>query len=331
MKLPNFNLSTMSSERKTTRFVWGAIAVLFVVSSLIAIRQDYFVRNTAIYFFAPNAQGLSKGMAVKFIGFKVGSVQEISMQANASVKVKVSLDNDYLHLIGQDAKARLIKEALVGESVVEIIQGQQQARQVSQNSVLEFERAQDAGSIAENLAAQLQPILADVRQITSSINNPGGDVQQILKNINQVTGGLRDTVGKFNATVGEFNATVGQFNSLAQSGNQKLDGVYVKVDRALDLANSSLETLDKAIPKLVGKADTTMDNVQSATSDIKRMTTESADQIPTLVRNTNALVQDGQETLKGVQKSWPLNSMFPKPEETALPVDGYVAPPPVKP
>ncbi len=314
----------MNSERKTTRFVWGAIAVLFVVSCLIAIRQDYFVRNTAIYFFAPNAQGLSKGMAVKFIGFKVGSVQEISMQANASVKVKVSLDNDYLHLIGQDAKARLIKEALVGESVVEIIPGQQQARQVSQNSVLEFERAQDAGSIAENLAAQLQPILTDVRHITTSINNPGGDVQQILKNLNQVTGGLRDTVGK-------FNATVGQFNSLAQSGNQKLDGVYVKVDHALDRVNSSLETLDKAIPKLVGKADTTLDNVQSATSDIKRMTTESSDQIPALVRNTNALVRDGQETLKGVQKSWPLNSLFPKPEETVLPVDGYVEPPPVKP
>lgn len=314
----------MHSERKTNRFVWGAIAVLFVVSSLIAFRQDYFVRNTAIFFFAPNAQGLSKGMAVKFIGFKVGRVQEISMQSNASVKVKLSLDDDYVHLIGQDAKARLIKEALVGESVVEIIPGEQQARQVTQNSVLEFERGQDAGSIAENLAAQLQPILTEVRQITTSINNPSGDVQQILKNLNQATGGLRETMG-------QLNATLGQFNTLAQNGNQKLDGVYVKVDRALDLANSSLEALDKAIPKLAGKADTTLDNVQAATSDIKRMTAESSDQIPTLVRNTNALVQDGQETLKGVQKSWPLNSMFPKPEETALPVDGYVVPPPVKP
>jgi len=324
MKLPNFNLSTLNTERKTTRFMWGAIAVLLVVSTLIAFRQDYFVRNTAIYFFAPNAQGLSKGMAVKFIGFKVGSVQEISMQSNATVKVKLSLDNDYVRLIGQDSKARLMKEALVGESVVEIIPGEQQVRQVTQNSVLEFERGQDAGSLAENLAAQLQPILTDVKQITSSINNPRGDVQQILKNLTQVTGGLRDTVG-------QVNQTVGQFGSLAQSSNQKLDGVYVKVDHALDRVNSSLETLDKAIPKLVGKADTTLDNVQAATIDIKRMTTESSDQIPTLVRNTNALVQDGQETLKGVQKSWLLNDLFPRPEETALPVDGYVAPTQPKP
>lgn len=299
------------------RFMWGAILVLLAVSGLIAFQQDYFVRNTSIYFFAPNAQGLSKGMAVKFIGFKVGSVQEISMQSNASVKVKLSLDNDYVRLIGQDAKARLVKEALVGEGVVEIIPGEQQARQVTENSVLKFERGMDAGSMVETLTGQLQPILADVHQITSSINNPRGDVQQILKNLNQVTSGLRETVV--------------QFNALAQSGNQKLDGVYVKVDRALDHVNSSLESVDKAIPKLVGKADATMDNVQAATSDIKRMTNDSSAQIPALVRNTNSLVQDGQETLKGVKKSWLLNDLFPKPEETVLPMDSYVSPPPAKP
>ncbi len=317
MKLPNFNLTILNTERKTIRFMWGAMLVLVAVSSMIAFRQDYFVRNTAIYFFAPNAQGISKGMAVKFIGFKVGSVQEISMQSNASVKVKLSLDNEYVRLIGQDAKARLTKEALVGEGVVEIIPGEQQVRQVVENSVLEFERGIDAGALVERLTGQLQPILTDVKQITSSINNPRGDVQQILKNLTQVTGGLRETVV--------------QFNSLAQSGNQKLDGAYVKVDRALDRVNSSLEAVDKAIPKLVGKADATMDNVQSVAVDIKRITSESSEQIPSLVRNTNALVQDSQETLKGVQKSWLLNDLFPRPEETALPVDGYVTPPVVKP
>jgi phospholipid/cholesterol/gamma-HCH transport system substrate-binding protein len=217
-----------------------------------------------------------------------------------------------VHLIGQDAKARLVKEALVGESVVEIIPGSQQVRQVTQNSVLEFERGQDASSVVENMAAQLQPILNDIRQITSSINNPNGDVQQTLKNLNQATGGFRKTVD--------------EFTRLGASSNQKLDGAYGKIDKALDSVNSSLETLDKGIPKLMDKADATLDNVQSATSDIKKITNESAAEIPSLVRNSNALVQDGQETLGGVKNSWLLNGLFPKPEEQALPVDGYVPP-----
>jgi phospholipid/cholesterol/gamma-HCH transport system substrate-binding protein len=312
MKLPNYNQRLLTIEKRTQRFLLGAIGVLLLVLLMIAVKQNYFHRSTTILFFTPNAQGLSKGMAVKFIGFRVGSVEEVSMQPNATVQVEVSLDNEYVHLIGQDAKARLVKEALVGESVVEIIPGSQQVKQVSRNSVLEFERGQDASNVVENLAAQLQPILSDVHQITSNMSNPNGDFQQSLRNLNQASGGFRETVN--------------EFAKLGASSNQKLDGVYGKLDKALDSVNSNLGVLDKAIPKLVDKADTTLNNVQSATADIKKITSESAAEIPSLVRNSNALVQDGQETLGGVKKSWLLNGLFPKPEEQTLPVDGYVAP-----
>lgn len=315
MKLNNYNQRLLNIQQRTRRFMLGALGAMLVALLLIAIKQDYFVRSTTIYFFAPNAQGLSKGMAVKFIGFKVGSVKDVSMQPNATVRVKVSLDDEYVHLIGQDAKARLIKEALVGESVVEIIPGSQQVRQVTQNSVLEFERGQDASSIAESMAAQLQPILNDIRQITSGINDPKGDIQQTLKNLNQVTGELRETVR--------------QFTQLGASSNQKLESVHGKLDKALDSVNHNLEVMDKSIPRLVEKADATMDNVQTATSDIKRMTAESAGELPSFIHNTNALVQDSQEMLEGAKQSWPFNGWFSRPEAQVLPVDGYV--PPVKP
>lgn len=301
MKLPNYNQRLLIIEKRTQRFMLGAIGILLLVLLMIAAKQNYFHRSTTILFFTPNAQGLSKGMAVKFIGFKVGSVEDVSMQSNATVQVEVSLDNEYVHLIGQDAKARLVKEALVGESVVEIIPGSQQVKQVTRNSVLEFERGQDASNVVENLAAQLQPILSEVHQITSNMSNPNGDFQQALKNLNQATG--------------EFRETAKEFTQLGINSN-----------KAVERINSSLGTLDQAIPKLVDKADTTLNNMQSATSDIKKITNESAVEIPSLVRNSNALVQDGQETLTGVKKSWLLNGLFSKPEEQALPVDGYVPP-----
>lgn len=317
MSLPELLPISHKNERKTAFFMWGALLVLLLLGILIAFQQNYFVRKTTVYFFAPNAQGLSKGMAVKFIGFKVGSVQSVAMQPNATVKVQMSLDNDYVPLIGRDARARLTKEALVGESVVEIIPGQPQVQQITQNSVLSFERGQDAGSLAESLAAQVQPILAEVRQITGSINNPRGDVQQILKNLNQVTSGLKDTVAEFNA--------------LARNGNQKLDAVHAKADIALDRVNHSLALFDQSLPRLVNKAETTLDNVQAATLDIRQATTASSRQVPVLLNNTNALVEDGQSTLKGLQRSWLLNDLFPPPQESALPVDSYVPAAPVQP
>lgn len=329
MKLPNYNLRLQKIEKFTKYFMLGAAGVMLVVLVMIAAKQDYFSRSTSIYFFTPNAQGLSKGMAVKFIGFKVGSVQEVSMEPNATVRVKVSLDDEYLHLIGQDARARLVKEALVGESVVEIVPGSQQVRQVTQGSVLEFERGKDASAVVESLAAQLQPILADVNKITTSLQPIVGDIHQTTSSINNPNGNIQQLLKNLNQAAGNFRETVNQFTRLGANGNEKLDDASLKIGKVLDNVNSSMGTLDKAIPKLVDKVDATLDNVQSATSDIKNVTHGSAGEIPSLVRNANALVQDGQETLVGMKKSWPFNSMIVGPQEQILPVDSYVPPAPL--
>ncbi|MDP2762818.1 MAG: MlaD family protein [Sideroxyarcus sp.] len=312
MKLPTYSQKLLNIEKRTQRFMLGALGLMLLVLLMIGVKQDYFSRSTSIYFFTSNAQGLSKGMAVKFVGFKVGSVQEISIEPNATVRVRVSLNDEYLHLIGQDAKARLTKEALVGESVVEIIPGSTQVLQVTQDSVLEFERGQDAGALMESLASRLQPILSDIGQFTATINKPDGDIQQTISNLNQATAAMREMVN--------------QLTRLGVSGNQKLDSAYVKFDQALDRANSSLGALDKVIPQLADRADATLASVQDVTNTIKQVAQDSTRGIPSLVHNVNALVQDGQGTLDGVQQSWPLNRMRPKVEQQTLPADGYVAP-----
>jgi hypothetical protein len=84
--------------------------------------------------------------------------------------------------------------------------------------------------------------------------------------------------------------------------------------------------MDKAIPRLVDKADATLDNVQTATSDIKRMAADSAGELPAFIHNSNALVQDSQDMLEGAKQSWPFSGWFRKPEAQVLPVDGYVPP-----
>lgn len=310
MALPNYNAVLLRMEKSTTRFVVGAILLMVLLLVLIAIKHEYFSRSTSLYFSTPDAQGLSNGMAVKFIGFKVGSVESITMQPNAIVKVQMSINSDYIHFIGQDAKARLVKEGLVGEGVVEIIQGDTKSSRIEPNGLLAFERGQDVGKIAENLADEVEPILNDVKQITGSINDSGGGVREIIKNINQAAIALRET--------GD------QLTILTKGGNQKVDALYVKLDQALDKANRSLEALDKSLPGLMVKADTTLDNVQGATADIKRIAADSSNQVPELVRRANALTQDGQDVVNGAKKSWLLQGLFPAPEEQMLPLDSYV-------
>lgn len=316
MALPNYNSVLLRMEKRASWFVIGAVLVVLLVLGAIAVKHEYFSRSTALYFITDDAQGLSKGMAVKLIGFKVGSVESISMQQDATVRVQMSLNNDYMHFIGKDAKARLMKEGLVGEGVVEIIPGDEKAKRMEANGMLEFERGQDVGSIAEDMADRIEPILDDVKQITGTLNNSRGGIREIMTNLNAASIELRKTTE--------------EVSKLSKGGNEKVDALYVKVDRALDKANSGLDALEHSLPNLISKADSTLNNVQGATEDIRKITAESSQQVPALVRNANALVQDGQQAVNGAKKSWLLQGLFPQPEEQLLPSDSYAPPGSVK-
>ncbi len=301
--IPIENMRFTGIERKTIWFMLGAALALLLLIGTVALKQNYFSQTTSLYFFTHNAQGLSKGMAVKFMGFKVGSVQDISMEQNAAVKVKLVLQNDYVHLIGRDAKARLVKEVLVGESVVEIIPGLPQARQVAQNDVLAFERGPELGELAEGLAGQVQPILADIKKFTSTLSGADEDIRQALKNINIASAELVETTR--------------QMKTLAQNGNA-----------TLGVANHSIKLLDQAIPGMVQKIDASLDNIQVTTTEIRKMTFDAAEQVPHILSNSNALVQDSREIVSGVKKSWPIRNLVTEPKERILPLDGYAMPQP---
>src|SRR5262249_23630640 len=66
----------------------GAIGVL-------AWQQGLFTRTVDVSFYAGTADGMNKGMAVKLVGFKVGSVDSIAVTPDLRVKVDVKLDEKY--------------------------------------------------------------------------------------------------------------------------------------------------------------------------------------------------------------------------------------------
>ncbi|MFA6971024.1 MAG: MlaD family protein [Gallionella sp.] len=277
---------------QSLRFILTATLILLALILTVAIKQDYFSQTTTIYFFSPNARGLNSGMSVKLSGLRVGNVAEITMEPNATVKVRVVIKSDYARLIGRDAKAKLVKESLVGDGVVEIDPGSSQARQIAQNDVVVFERGRDIAELAEELASQIQPILKDIKQITSSVNSPEGDIQQTIRNLNKTSASLVE--------VGE------QARMLGRNGN------------------AVLKTLNQAAPGLLHKADASLENIQITTTDIRKAVAASAEQIPPLVVEGRMAVRDGHDILDAVKQSWPVRNMLPKLDERPLLPDGYV-------
>ena len=300
-------------ERKTGLFL--ALAALLVVGALVAalVRQGVFTQTTPLLFFANTAQGISKGMPVQLYGFKIGAVDAVSLETNGSVRVRLQVENEYLRLISRGSTARLGKEGLIGVSVVEIVPGPAGAPTVAQNDLLKFERAGDFSTMAEDLSAQIRPILADLKSLTESINRPDGDIRQILRNSRQASA--------------ELAAAAREWGKFAANADQGMAGVLAKADKAVDKvdttfakATATVDKLDASLarmPELMLKLDRTLTNVEAASADL-----------PQTMRDARAAAREGRAMIDGAKTTWPFNTMVgtEAPREQSLPLNSFDGP-----
>ncbi len=307
-------------QRKLRRQVlWFVLAALLLLGALlggVAWKQGAFAKTTQLFFFARSAVGMNKGMAVKFRGFRIGTVEEIALEPNGSVKVRLLIDSAYTRFVPQDSKAHLTKEGMIGASIIEIQSGASGASPVANNGVLAFARLRDFNDIAEELADQIQPILEDVKKVTAFANDPDGDLRQMIKNLNQSAAALLETRQEISRLVQNTDQRLGTIAG-------RLDGVLVSAGERLDQVGASLKTLDKKIPDLMLKVDTSLDNARAATANIKKITEEGVEQVPGILRDGKAVAEDTREILGGAKKSWPVRNFVPAPPETLIPLDSH--------
>lgn len=299
-------------NRRLVWFVAGAVLIVIAAVTFMSVQKGLFKRTSQLHFFADSAKGMAPGMAVKLNGFRVGTLEKLVMDTDGRVSVVLLVGDEYVHLIHKDAKARLAKEDLIGEGIIDVLPGSGNSPVVENNALIAFERARDVGEELSKLANQLQPILADVKNITAYVNNPDGDLKRTLQELKRATTALANT--------GE-----GVGDLMRHSEQQ--------IQSAITSASNAMSTLDTSLPRLIEKLDTSLHHVEGVTADAKAITTRLAVDLPPAVSEGRSAVSEGHETLQdthemvnAVKGSWPLNKLLPPQEERPLPLDSHVPP-----
>lgn len=303
-------------RRQVLGFMLAALLLLVALLAGVAWKQGAFTKTTQLFFFANSADGMNKGMAVKFRGFRIGTVAEISLEPSGSVKVRMLIDSAHTRFVPQDSKAHLTKEGMIGASIIQIETGATGASPVANNGVLAFSRLRDYNDIAEELAGKIQPILDDVRKVTAFANDPDGDLHLMIKNLNQLSAALLETRQEISHLVQNTDKSLG-------TSFGKLDTVLGNAGERLDQVGVSLKRLDDGMPGLMQKTDKALDNAQAATANIKKITEEGVEQVPGILRDGKAAAEDTREILGGAKNSWLVRSFMPAPTETLIPLDSH--------
>lgn len=299
-------------------FLVVALLSLAATGALLAYNQGAFTPTVRLYFYSGTADGMNKGMAVKLVGFNVGSVENISIEPDLRVKVELKIVEKYAPMIYSNAVVRLTREAVIGGNVLDVRPGTANVGPVADRSILRYERDPGIEGAVTKLLTQVAPIVDDVRQITAYLSDPQGDFRQAMRNINLTATQLNAASAGLSRLT---NAAVARLESGAQRASTVADGAeaLVKDARAtLAVLGDTLKKVDSTLPSIASKMEQGVENFRLTSEAIRGMV--SGD-LSGLVSETGSVVSDTGDVVRGLRRTWPLRDVVQQPREVLLRLD----------
>lgn len=307
--LESHDQEVASQRRRAWLFLAGALLAALAVTLLLAARQGLFKQTVPLYFVADSAGDINRGMPVKAVGFRIGSVGEVELQPDASVKVRMDIDSEYMRFITYDAVAQLRKEGFVGGAMIELESGDNKDMLAAPQALLKFERGASLTELAQQLHEEIEPIVADIRQITSTLANKDSGVKRTLSLVN-------DSIASVHATSDELKTLFQHSDQQVARLGGKAAGILDRTEANLGQLGRTLQSVDARLPPMLNKVDGLLD-------DAGKLSHEVAAQAPALLREGSAAVSDTREIIDGAKSAWPLRNLLAPARNQPLAPDSY--------
>lgn len=312
IKLPEKS-AAKRSLRALFAFVLPALAGLVVVGAAIAWKQELFVTRTPIYIFTDSALGITKGIPVKVFGLTVGSVDDIEIVpgtpgSRGQVKVRLNIGSEHLQHITKDSRAKLTREGVVGQSLIEIVPGDQNARPVGRNEVIAFERGKTLGELSEELNRALSPVLAQVKQAIGDMQNPEGRLQKTVDRVTTLLDELPDSNRKLAAVLVSAERTLQRADAAIVNADRAVAGLALKADGTLGSLDRIVSEVSATAPSILKNLDTAAQGLARTSEAASRMTDDASKRVPMLIEGGNTLMRDAGQIMTGAKGAWPLRS-----------------------
>ncbi len=284
---------------------------------LSAWRQGWFTPTEHIFLVLDNGtQGVQVGTLVKLKGFKIGEVDELSLESDLNVRVRMRINANKMLLLGSDAKVKLSRDTPISAKYMEFVPGDRPKGTLNANATVALHTGGDVEDIlliakdgVGKLSAALdkvEPILDDVKKLTSEAAN------------------MRETIhGSVNVVMGNLETVSGQVKQIGQTAQSM--AISIDQDRTVivgeikEVVKTLHTTIAKDVPQMSSK-------VHQALDDIQKITAQAATDIPPTLRSTRIVTEDVAEITDGAKKTWPVSSFVAGDAPSKpLPLDAFEA------
>lgn len=253
-------------------FVLTGSMLLLVAAYLIGNEQKLFSRTFELTTVFNNVGGLQIGNNVRYSGINAGTVREITMETDSTIRVYMRIDEDLRSHIKKDALAMLGSDGLVGSMLINIVPGSGNPIPVaSGDEIQSFSRisTQDMLNTLNVTNENAALLTADLLSITQSIRKGEGIFARLLTD-SLLSKNVQETLQNLNSTTQKSDQALTQINSIISDLNYRESALSVLLDD----------------PKVAAQLRSTVAGLDSSVKDIRR--------ISTTLMNLAGTVQEGK-------------------------------------
>jgi phospholipid/cholesterol/gamma-HCH transport system substrate-binding protein len=258
--------------KSTSQFV--KLGVFVILGSLLILVMAYLIGNdqnifrpsfqiTAVF---NNVNGLQKGNNVRYSGIDVGTVKDIEMEHDTSIRVYMQIQEDMLAHIKDNAVAIVGSDGLVGSMLINILpragdgKPVQDGDEIATNSRIITQDMLSTLNVTNENAALLT---ADLLEVTRAMRNGSGVLSSLLydsimaRDLQQSFHSLKVSTARSEQAIGKLNRMIEQWR-LEQStltlvmDDPEFSAQIRSVTTNLDSAGQEIRELSGRLNDLAG-------------------------------------------------------------------------------
>jgi len=165
-------------------FIAGGLAIfvfaIFIIGKQKNLFNPVFELTSTFY----NVSGLQVGNNIRFSGINVGTVEDISIINDSTVKVGMLVKRDVKRFIKSDCEVTIGSEGLIGDRLLIISQGSFDAPEVKEGQQLESTEPVETDAIMASLqvtAGNAEIISQQLAEIMFKVNSGKGTLGRLIQ------------------------------------------------------------------------------------------------------------------------------------------------------
>lgn len=275
-------------------FVVLGTALLLFAAYLIGNRQNMFGKTFEVSAVFKNATGLQNGNNVRFSGINVGTVNNIEMINDTTIRVHMIIEDEMLNHIKKNAIASIGSDGLVGSMLINLLPSKGTSQGISPGDELQSHSkivTQDMLSTLNVTNENAALLTADLLKVSQSLTQGNGTLGKLL-NDSTMANDLKRTITNLKYTSNQANTTFSELNKIIESIDLKESAVGVLLTDTVSA---------KKMQNIIANLETSSIELEKMSKDLKDITGGAKDgkgainflsQDTTLVRQLERTMQN---------------------------------------